>query len=506
MSEPRPSPDHEVVVIGAGFSGIGAAIGLAKAGIDDFLVVEDGDGAGGAWHWNTYPGVAVDIPSFSYQFSYEQSPDWSRVYAPGDELKAYAEHCVDRYELRSRLRLNTRVTGAEFDDERQLWRLSTAGGETITTRHVIGATGILTKPKPPAISGVEDFRGETLHTARWDHSLDLRGKRVAVIGTGASAVQLVPTIAPEVGSLAVFQRTPIWCLPKPDAPMSGAVKGLLRFVPGAGWAVRAVSQAYVELTFTVVANFARQVPLARLGERVGRRHLLEQVRDPVVREQLTPKYALGCKRPGFSNDYLAAFNRPNVHLLTTPIERVMAQGVQTSDGMLHEVDVLVFATGFKVFEAGNLPPFPIKGSGGIDLDQFWSENRFQSYQGVSVPRFPNYFTILGPYGFNGASYFTLIENQTRHIVRALSHARRQGATRIEATAEANARYFKKMLGRRKNQVFFQGGCGEANSYYFDVHGDVPFRASLTPEVMWTSARYDLADYRFERPPAQPDLL
>lgn len=496
MEDPHPAPEHEVVVIGAGFSGIGAAIGLAKAGIDDFIIVEDGDGVGGAWHWNTYPGVAVDIPSFSYQFSYEQSSGWSRVYAPGNELKDYAEHCVSRYGLADRLRLNTRVTGAEFDDERHLWRLDTENGETITARHVIGATGILTKPKPPAIAGVEDFEGVTVHTARWEHSLELHGKRVAVIGTGASAVQLVPTIAPEVRSLAVFQRTPIWCLPKPDAPMPGAARGLLRFVPGASWALRAISQAYVELTFTLVANFSRQFPLAKLGE-AGHRHLREQVEDPRVREQLTPGYSLGCKRPGFSNDYLATFNRPNVQLHTTPIERITPEGVETSDGVVHEIDVLVLATGFKVFEAGNLPPFPVRGSEGLDLDEFWRENRFQAYQGVSVPRFPNYFTILGPYGFNGASYFTLIENQTRHIVRALSHARREGATRVEATAEANARYFAKMLGRRRNQVFFQGGCGTANSYYFDVHGDAPFRASTTPEVMWTSARYDLADYSFQ---------
>ncbi|WP_354697703.1 Baeyer-Villiger monooxygenase [Paraconexibacter sp. AEG42_29] len=495
---PAAGPDHEVVVVGGGFSGIGAAIALKRVGIDDIAVLEAGDGVGGAWHWNTYPGVAVDIPSFSYQFSYAQQADWSRVYAPGGELKAYAEHCVDRYDLRPHVRLNTRVTGARFDDEQHHWTLDTADGDTITARHVIGATGVLTQPKPPAIPGLEDFAGRTVHTARWDHDLDLRGKRVAVIGTGASAVQLIPSIAPDVEHLTVFQRTPIWCLPKPDAPLAAPLRTVLRRVPGARWALRAASQAYVELTFPIAAHFAGIVPLAAGSERLALSHLRRQVRDPAVREKLTPRYSLGCKRPSFSNEYLPAFNRANVALETSAIERITPEGVQTSDGTVHAVDVLVLATGFKVFEAGNMPPFAVTGSGGADLDAFWTENRFQAYEGVSVPGFPNFFTILGPYGYNGASYFTLIENQMRHIVRCLQHARTRDATRVEVTPEANARYFAQMLGRRHRQVFFRGSCSTANSYYFDVNGDVPFRASPTLEAAWRSARYDLDDYRFDR--------
>ena len=201
--------DHEVVVIGAGFSGIGAAIKLDQAGFHEYVVLEEGDGIGGAWHWNTYPGIAVDIPSFSYQFSFEKRSDWSRVYAPGEELKAYAEHCVDKYGVRDRIRLNTRVVGADFDEDANVWRIATAGGETITARFVIGATGVFSQPKPPAIDGVDVFAGETMHTARWNHDVDLRGKRVAVIGTGASAIQVIPAIAPQVDRLVVFQRTPI---------------------------------------------------------------------------------------------------------------------------------------------------------------------------------------------------------------------------------------------------------------------------------------------------------
>ena len=238
MSTVDTTVDHEVVVIGAGFSGIGAAIKLDEAGLSDFVVLEEGDGVGGAWHWNTYPGIAVDIPSFSYQFSFEKRSDWSRVYAPGEELKAYAEHCVDKYGVRDRIRLNTKVTGATFDEGANAWRLETATGERLSARFAIGATGVFSQPKPPEIPAIETFAGETMHTARWDHEVDLRGKRVGVIGTGASAIQVIPAIAPEVARLTVFQRTPIWCLPKLDAPLSRRARWALRWVPGARLAAR----------------------------------------------------------------------------------------------------------------------------------------------------------------------------------------------------------------------------------------------------------------------------
>jgi len=490
------TPDHHVAIIGGGFSGIGAAILLEKAGFDDYLMIEEGDGVGGAWHWNTYPGVAVDIPSFSYQFSFEQLSGWSRVYAPGRELKRYAEHCVDKYDVRRRTRLNTRVTSATFDEASDLWRLGTADGDTITARHVVGATGVLTQPKLPEIDGVESFAGTVMHTARWDHDVDLSGKRVAIIGTGASAVQVIPSIAREVEHLTVFQRTPIWCLPKPDSRLAAPARLALR-LPGARSTTRLASQTFVELTFPLAAHFHNLMPVAKVGERIGHNQLRRAVRDPEVRGKLTPQYALGCKRPSFSNDYLQAFNRDNVLLETSPIERITATGVRTEDGVEYEVDVLILATGFKVFEKGNMPAFTVTGADGVDLEAWWEEHRFQAYQGVSVPGFPNFFAILGPYGYNGSSYFNLIETQMAHIVRCLRHARKSGATRVEVTPEANTRYFEKMLGRRQHQVFFQPSCTTANSYYFDANGDVPFRPSPTLETMWTSNRFDLDDYRFE---------
>ncbi|GAA2061552.1 flavin-containing monooxygenase [Williamsia deligens] len=492
------APDHEIVIVGGGFSGIGASILLDRAGFSDQLVVEDGDGLGGAWHWNTYPGVGVDIPSFSYQFSFDQRADWSRIYAPGRELKAYAEDCARRFGVTARTRLNTRIVDAEFDETSDIWRLRTGDGDTISARYVVGATGVLTQPKRPDIDGLDDFAGDILHTARWDHDLDLRGRRVAVIGTGASAVQAIPEIAQVAEHLTVFQRTPIWCMPKPDAAIPGVVRTALGRIPGARRLARTLSQAFVEVNFPLPAHFNGVVPIATAGEKLARAYLRRTVTDPITREKLTPRYAMGCKRPSFSNAYLPTFNRDDVTLETTGIAAVEPTGVRTADGTLHECDVLVLATGFKVFEKGNMPPFGVRGVGGRDLDSWWSEHRLQAFHGVSVPGFPNFFTILGPYAYNGSSYFTLIETQSRHIARCLTRARSAGASRVEVTEQANADYLAEMLGRRDNQVFFQGGCGSANSYYFDDHGDVPFRASTTLETIWSSRRFDLDAYEFTR--------
>jgi cation diffusion facilitator CzcD-associated flavoprotein CzcO len=246
----------------------------------------------------------------------------------------------------------------------------------------------------------------------------------------------------------------------------------------------------------VAAHYASVVPMAKWSKGLALRFLKDEVEDPVVRDKLTPRYDLGCKRPGFSNDYLRTFNRDNVHLETSPITEVTGDRMQTADGERGPFDVLILATGFKVFEEGNMPPYPVKGADGFDLAQFFRDNRFQSYQGVTIPHFPNLYSILGPYGYNGASYFTLIENQSRHIVRLLRAARERGATRVEVTEEAKDRYMKQMLDRRHRQIFFRGSCSNSNSYYFDQHGDVPFRAATTLEVMWRSARFPLRDYRF----------
>src|SRR3954468_411587 len=351
-------PDHETVIVGAGFSGIGTAILLDEAGMGDYLLIEAADGCGGTWHWNTYPGIAVDIPSYSYQFSFEQSPDWTRTYAPGRELKAYAEHCVEKYNLRSRIRFNTRVLRVVFDEDADLWRIETDSGDAVTARFLINAGGVLTTPQLPDIDGVDSFAGGTMHTARWDHGQDLSGKRVAIIGTVASAVQVIPEIAPTVAQLTVFQRTPIWCFPKFDVPLPSAARWAMR-IPGGNVIQRLLSQAFVEVTFPLSAQYFTVFPLAKRMAAVGRRYLRQQVKDPVVREKLTPQYAVGCKRPGFHNPYLDTFNRDNVRLITEPIDKITPGAVATTDGENHEIDVLILATGFKVMDTDSVPTYAV---------------------------------------------------------------------------------------------------------------------------------------------------
>jgi cation diffusion facilitator CzcD-associated flavoprotein CzcO len=488
-------PDHHILIVGAGFSGIGAAIQLDQAGLSDYLLLEAADGAGGTWHWNTYPGIAVDIPSFSYQFSFEQSTDWSRTYAPGRELKAYADHCVDKYGIRSRIRFSTKVLHAEFDDEHTLWRVQTDPGGEVTARFIVNACGVLTSPKLPDIAGVDGFEGVTMHTARWDHAQDLAGKRVGIIGTGASAVQIIPEIAPIVSQLTVFQRTPIWCFPKLDVPLPKPARWAMR-IPGGKLIQRLLSQAFVEVTFPISAHYYTVFPFARWSGKMGRRYLRQQVEDPEVCDKLTPRYAVGCKRPGFHNTYLSTFNRDNVRLVTDSIDKITPTAVATTDGTDHEIDVLILATGFKVLDADDVLTYAVTGSGGRALGSFWDENRTQAYEGVSIPGYPNFFTVFGPYGYVGSSYFALIETQTHHILRCLKRAAGEGATRVEVTEEANSRYFAEMMRRRHRQVFWQDSCRLANSYYFDKNGDVPLRPTTTVEAYLRSRRFDLDDYKF----------
>ena len=488
------APDYHTAIVGAGFSGIGAAVKLDEAGLHSYVIIEAGDGPGGTWYWNSYPGVAVDIPSFSYQFSFEQRPDWTRTYAPGRELRGYAEHCADKYGIRSKIRFNTKVVDARFDEADNVWRLDLDSGEQITARFLINAGGVLTTPKLPDIAGVDTFDGITIHTARWDHGQDLAGKRVAIIGTGASAVQVIPEIAPIVEHLTVYQRTPIWCFPKLDVPLPRIARWLMR-IPGGMAVQRLLSQAYVELTFPLSAQFFTVFPLAKRSEAMGKAYLRREVHDPEVRDKLTPRYAVGCKRPGFHNTYLSTYNRDNVDLVTDPIDKITPTGVATVEGDLREVDVLILATGFKVLDVDSLT-YGVTGRGGMTLSRFWEENRLQAYEGVSMPNFPNFFTVCGPYGFVGSSFFALIETQTHHIVRCMKAAERQGASRVEVTDEANARYFDECMRKRHTQIFWQDSCKLANSYYFDSHGDVPLRRATTFETIWRSRRYPLSDYAF----------
>jgi cation diffusion facilitator CzcD-associated flavoprotein CzcO len=495
-----PDPDVEVAVIGAGLAGLGAGIQLSRAGIP-FVILEKASEVGGTWKVNTYPGVAVDVDSFNYSYSFARTFAWSRAYAPGAEVAAYAEHLADAYGVRDHVRFGAEVVEARFDGQRNLWRLALAGGATVTCRFLVHAPGGLTQPKRPDIPGLDDFRGPTVHTARWDAGLELAGKRVAVIGTGASAVQVVPSIAPEVRHLTVFQRTPVWVFPKRDFAIPSWMQAVLRRVPGAFGAVRMVTGLPSLLAFRAGTIYSRQLPFIRRGvERYARAYLARQVRDPALREALTPRYGFACKRPVISNDYLATFNRRNVSLVCDTIERVTPEGIRTTDGALHEADVLILATGFKVFELGNTPPYPVHGLGG-ELGRFWHEHRYQAYEACTLPGWPNSFVLTAPYGLGGASYLAMIEAGTRHALRVIAAAREKGATYAAVRQEAHDRYFADIQRRMRDTVFQSGACQGSNSYYFDRHGEaVALRPHLGAEIWWRSRFSSMEHYEFRHAP------
>jgi cation diffusion facilitator CzcD-associated flavoprotein CzcO len=491
------TPDHEVLVIGAGFSGIGAAIGLLRAGIDDFVVVDERDDVGGAWHVNRYPGVAVDIAGFSYAYAFEPIPAMSRVFPPGAELKGYANHCVAKYGVRGHLRLNSRVTRAKYDESTHVWWVFLADGTTVTARFVICASGWLTRPKTPDIEGLDRFAGRVVHTAAWDESLDLTGRRVGLIGTGASGVQVVPEIAASVAHLHVYQRTPIWAFPKPDLPLPGVVRRLFRAAPWIQRGIRLLTDAATELSFVIAMVHNRQFPfLVRIGEAISRLYLRSQVRgDQDLIDRLTPAYGLGCKRPSFAKGYWRAFTRDNVELVTEPIERITETGARTADGREQTFDVLVLATGFHVLD--DFPTFPLHGTGGRDLREFWQTERFQAYEGSSVKGFPNLWFIVGPYSFTGGSWFGAIDYQVTHAVRVITETRRRHATEAVIRPEIHDRSFRATLRRQRNTVFFNNNCHASNSYYFDRRGDAPaVRPASTYEAAWRARRFDLDDYRY----------
>ena len=491
--------DTEVLVVGSGFSGIGAGIKLKEAGIP-FIVLEKAPDLGGTWRDNTYPGIAVDISSFTYSFSYEQLPDWSRVFAPGAELKKYADHCATKYGVRPHMRFDSEVLTSTFDAAAHTWVTTLKGGDVLRSRYIVLATGGLTIPKLPDIEGIQSFKGTKIHTARWDHSLDLKGKRVGIIGTGATSVQLVPALAPIVKELHVYQRTPIWILPKPDAEIARGVQLALKYIPGLQWLLRGVTNSITEAVMVLgVINYKKYPQITKFFENICRDHLAKQVVDPVVREKLTPNYGFGCKRPSFHNEYLKSFNRENVELVTDGIAKITEDAIVAKDGTSRKIDVLITATGFKTFEKGNTPPFPVNGLDGKELGRFFDEERYQAYEGISVPKFPNLFIMLGPYAATGASWFQMVENQSYHLVRVINQAKKRGATMTQPKQEAHDRYHADILERMKGTVFFNNNCGTANSYYFDRHGDAPFMRPMTyAEVWWHSHFFDLDDYDYSQ--------
>lgn len=448
---------------------MGAAIQLGRLGISNYVIVERADDLGGTWYLNHYPGLAVDIESVTYSFSFEPNPNWSRRYAPGAELRQYANHVADKYELRSHMRFKHDVEQVAWDDASRTWTVSIKGQPAMTARFLFLATGYLSRPQRPNIPGIDDFQGKVIHTADWDDSYDLNGKRVAAIGTGATAVQLLPTIAPQLAHLDVFQRTAIWCAPKPDMPIGKPVQKMFASMPFTQRAMRMVSDTRLEF-MTNVALFKHQtLPwMTKVAEKACIANIARGVKDKALRKKLIPNYPFGCKRPTFSNNYYPMFARDNVSLITDSIDHIERAAIVTTDGTRREMDTLILATGFKVWERDTF--HSILGRNGVELRDHWKRTRFESYQGITIPGFPNLFYLPSPYSYTGLSYFYTLEGQMLHMDRLLSAMREQSATKFEVTAEATDGYLTRMHKRFGPSVFMLANCGGANSYYFDPHG------------------------------------
>lgn len=498
---------HDAIIVGAGFGGMGAAIQLRRMEYDDLVILEREDDLGGTWHVNRYPGLAVDIPSSTYSYSFEPNPHWSRLFAPGAELKRYADQVADKYDLRRHMRFGVVVTGAEWDEDTATWVVSLEDGSTLRGRYLLTATGFLSQPRMPDIAGIDEFAGEVVHTTRWRDDVELEGKRIGVIGTGATAVQLIPELAKVAGHLTVYQRTAIYVSPKLDGPVPGPVRAAFARLPLTQRAARLVGTSILEVMMVAGVLHFRDLPWAnKIGADVCRRHLLRQVKDPELRAKLTPDYDFGCKRPTFSNDYYPTFTKPHVDLETTPIDHVDAQGIVTSDRRRADLDVLVLATGFNLWDA-NFPAIRVVGREGRDLGRWWRENRFCAYEGITVPKFPNFLSLNSPYSYSGLSYFTTIETQMAHMARLFGAMRKAGAEVFEVREEANDAFLERMTELLGNSVFTAGSCATARSYYFNQHGEaVLLRPTSTISAHREAVRFPIGDYEFSAAPDRDPSL
>lgn len=450
-----PTTSHavqpSVVVVGAGFGGLGVAIDLLGAGITDVTILEKADDVGGVWRENTYPNAACDVPSPLYSWSFAPNPDWSHRYSPQPEILDYIRRTAEEYDVLRLVRFGTEVTEAVFDEDTARWRVRTSAGETLEADVFVVAVGQLSRPALPDIPGVADFAGTAFHSAAWDHEADLAGKRVAVIGTGASAIQFVPGIVNQVSGLTVFQRSAPYVLPRPDKAYRGYHLRLFERLP-------ATQRFERKVTFTLTEVLNRAVTGGRTWKRllrlVFRLHLRSQVKDRALRRRLLPDYEVGCKRLLFSTDWYDALTLPHVDVVTDPIERIEAGGVRTADGRLHPADVIVYGTGFAATQF--LVPMRVTGSDGRDLHEVWSSGA-HAHLGISVPGFPNMFVMYGPNtNLGGSSIIGMLEAQSAYVVQLVRRIADGAARCLDVRPEVAAAYDREMQERLRDSVW--AGC------------------------------------------------
>lgn len=450
-----------VAVIGSGFGGLGAAVRLRREGVTDFVVLERRDSVGGTWRDNSYPGCACDVPSHLYSFSFAPNPKWPRTFSGQPHIRAYLEHVADTFGLRPHLRLDTEVRQARWDTEAKHWHVTTSRGE-LTADVLISAGGPLSDPRLPDIPGLDAFPGAVFHTSRWDHDYEIKGKRVAVIGTGASAIQIVPAIQPEVESLTVVQRTPPWVMPRMDRDITAAERWLHAKVPATAKARRGLLWLLREVQ---VGAFTKRPALLRGVQRIAASHLAKAVKDPALRAKLTPDYRIGCKRILLSSDYYPALTRPNTEVVASALKEVRGSTIVMADGTEREVDAIVFGTGFHVTD------MPIGdrvlGADGRTLAEHW-KNGMAALRGSSVDGFPNLLFVIGPNtGLGNSSMILMIESSLNYIADYLRTLDTTGAAALDARAEAVCSWNEEVQRRMVRTVWNTGGCV---SWYLDDQG------------------------------------
>ena len=450
-----------VLIIGAGFAGVGLAIQLQKRGIDDFLVLEKAASVGGTWRDNHYPGAACDVPSHLYSYSFEPKTDWSRKFAPQAEIVAYIQHCVDKHQLAGKIRCNTEVASAEFEQASGLWRVIGKNGEHYLAQALVSACGQLNQPAYPRIPGLESFAGEAFHSARWNHAYDLAGKRVAVIGTGASAIQFVPEIVPKVQHLTLFQRSAAYVISKPDRAYKRWELALLRRWPWLQQIDRGLKYVQHEVRALAFIHFP---VLMKLFQFSFQRHLAAAIADPERQRQLQPDYPLGCKRILISNNYFPALAQGNVEIVNQAIQSITPHGVVTTDGREHPVDALIYGTGFAATDF--LAPMQIKGLDGVELNQAWRDGA-EAYKGISVNGFPNLFLLYGPntnLGHNSILY--MLESQFAYVLNCLDALQQQGLRYMDVKPQVQQRFNQHLQQVIRHSIWEQG----CTSWYKNAAG------------------------------------
>ncbi|TFV99567.1 FAD-dependent oxidoreductase [Oxalobacteraceae bacterium OM1] len=487
-SAPR-APDYDVLIVGGGFSGLGMAIKLKQTGNGNVIVLEKAPEIGGTWRENTYPGCACDVPSHMYSFSFERKWNWSRMYATQPEIRDYLRHCVRKYELAPFIRCSTALAEAVFDETRDLWTVRTADGGTVTARAVVAATGALHRPAYPKLPGIERFHGTVFHSAEWRHDHDLRGRRVAVIGTGASAIQFVPQVAKQAAQVTLFQRTPAWVLPKMDRALGPKEQWVYRHVPGAMRLFRNFLYWRQELLGLAFLHPRLMAHAKRMAEA----HMRAQIPDADLRSKLTPDYTIGCKRVLIANDYFPVFSQAHVALVTSGVAEVREASIVACDGTEYPADTLIYGTGFRV--GASLAPIRILGRNGVDLNDTWRDGA-QAHLGLTVAGYPNLFLLLGPNtGLGHNSVVFMAEQQIRHVLRCLKAMRRRAMTSIEPRAEAQAQFNARVQSRLGTTVW-ASGC---RSWYLDAQGrNVAIWPGFTFQYWRLMRRTHEAEYRFGR--------